>query len=90
MRKICFALFLVLTTPALAEEVDPARSDLLMQLIRDNGCKMTDVEADVILPKHGFDRRETRDIIRAWRKEGKLDMGGPLGLILSDDACENG
>jgi hypothetical protein len=90
MRKFCFALSLVLATPVFAQEVDPARSDLLMQLIRDNGCQMTDVEAGEILPEHGFDKSETRDIIRLWRKEGKLEMAGALALILSEEACTAG
>lgn len=90
MLRFLVALPLAFATPALAAEVDPARAELLMQLIRENGCQMTDREAGEILPEHGFEMDETRDIVRHWRKEGKLEMAGALALILSQEACQNG
>lgn len=91
MRKFLFSLPLLLCAPVFAgEEIDGDRSDLLLKLIRDNGCKMTNAEAGEILPGHGFTKDETRDIVRSWEDAGWLDAKGSLGLALTEAACADG
>lgn len=80
------ALSLSLTAlPALASGDASAK---LLQLIRDNGCQMTAVEAGEMLPKHGFTPDQTRDIIRIWDEKGWLDGHGFAGIKLSDAGCK--
>ncbi len=73
--------------PAFAADVDPARADLLLQLFRDNGCQMTDLEAGEILPDNGFSKKEFRDIIRAWDDKDMLAVKGALRMELTAAAC---
>lgn len=81
-----FAATTLLATPLMAHET--IRSDELLKLIRDNGCQMTTLEADAILPKHNFTMDETRDIVRAWAQDGLVDMNGFAGIKLSEKGCQ--
>ncbi len=83
----------VLTAAALSLTALPVlagnnASDKLLQLIRDNGCQMTAVEAGEMLPKHGFTPDQTRDIIREWDENGWLNSHGFAGIKLSDAGCK--
>ncbi len=87
MRPAFFALAIALPFGAFAADNRDERSDLLLQLIRDNGCKMTTAEADEMLPKHDFTKSETRDIIRAWGEQDMVEMKGMV-IQLSDKGCK--
>ena len=90
MRPALFALAFMLPFGALAQTAAASgeeRSDLLLQLIRDNGCKMTTAEADDMLPKHDLTKSETRDIIRSWGEQGMVEMKGMV-IQLSDKGCK--
>ncbi|WP_204113968.1 hypothetical protein [Shimia biformata] len=84
---LSIATTLSLTVPAWATDGD--RADVLLQLIRDNGCQMTSAEADQMLPEHGFDMSQTRDIVRGWAKDGMVDMNGFAGIKLSEKGCKS-
>ncbi len=71
--------------PAMASE---DASDTLLQLIRDNGCRMTAVEAVEILPRYGLMPAQTRDIIRDWDKKDWLADHSIAGIKLSKTGCK--
>ncbi len=83
-----FATVSILTLTALPVAAADAASDKLLQLIRDNGCQMTAVEAGETLPQHGFTPDQTRDIIREWDEKGWLDGHGFAGIKLSEAGCK--
>jgi len=88
MRLFSLALCLLFSSSALAQTQE--KSDLLLKLIRDNGCQMTNAEAGGVLPQQGFTKSETRDIVRVWEEKGMLDLKGFAGIKLSEDACSGG
>ncbi|PRY23730.1 hypothetical protein CLV78_104222 [Aliiruegeria haliotis] len=73
------ATFPRLPSVAMAEP----NANLLLQLIRENGCKMTMAEADVLLPRHGFSMSLTRDIVRDMAESGLVAADGFAGIELS-------
>ncbi|EBA15519.1 CTP synthetase [Roseobacter sp. SK209-2-6] len=85
MRLFSLALCLLFSSSALAQTQE--KSDLLLKLIRENGCQMTNAEAGGILPQNGFTKSETRDIIRAWEEKGMLDIRGFAGIKLTTATC---
>ncbi|SMP23879.1 hypothetical protein [Shimia sagamensis] len=84
-RISAVAAFFLSALPALASD---DASDTLLQLIRDNGCQMTAVEAVEILPRYGLMPAQTRDIIRDWDKKKWLADHSIAGVKLSKDGCK--
>jgi hypothetical protein len=80
-----FVTFPLSALPALAGE---DASETLLQLIRDNGCQMTAIEAVEILPKYGLMPDQTRDIIRDWDKKEWLADHSIAGVKLSKAGCK--
>ena len=85
LKFLPFLCFLT-TTPAFATE--KATPELLLKLIRENGCQMTLAEADKILPKHGFTQAQTREIVGVWDEKGMLASRGFAGIALNDKGCK--
>ncbi|KPA22228.1 hypothetical protein shim_16750 [Shimia sp. SK013] len=81
-----FAAATLIATPLIANQ--PERADLLMKLIRANGCQMTSVEADEILPQRGSPMDETRIVFLSWIPDGLVEMHEFEGIKLSDKGCQ--
>lgn len=86
-RSILLSLALLgMALPHTAKAENSERSDLLLMLIRENGCQMSNAEAQEILPEHAFTQDETRDIIRIWEENGLVEAKG-LSITLSQKGC---
>lgn len=86
MRLIPALALVLAASPALA--VDDERTNLLLKLIRDNGCQMSESDAADILPKHNFTRDESRQLAQALVAAGMADIGGEAGIKLTDKGCK--
>ena len=96
MRLALVLLALTATaSPALAEGegAPPAGTDwgtLLVKAIADNGCKMTEAEADKVLPGLGFSTNWTLQVVQGLVAEGRADLteinGDPV-VIVKTEAC---
>ncbi len=65
-----------------------ARTDLLIDLVEENGCSMTGEEANEILPEHDFTREETQQITAALFSEGLIRIDRDTDtLILTTEGC---
>ncbi len=60
----------------------------LLEIIRANGCQITQEEADRLLPPHGFTKDQTRKIGRKWKKKGMLSTKVWGALALKEEACK--
>ena len=87
MRSALAALLLsVVAAPALADT--PARADVagaavLVDAMRENGCAMTDAEAEAVLPGLGLGADEVQAAVTALYPAGLVDLsedGAALGL----------
>lgn len=91
MRKILVALSLLAASPAFALDiVDVERSNLLLQLIRDNGCSMTEELAETLLPENGFTKKEVGAILRAWETADWIAEMSDRGITLREESCTAG
>ncbi len=91
MRKILVALSLLAASPAFALDiVDVERSNLLLQLIRDNGCSMTEELAETLLPENGFTKKEVGAILRAWETADWIAGMSDRGITLREESCTAG
>lgn len=61
---------------ALGERVDPARGAAFVQLVRANGCTMTEAQAEASLPAQGFTPDEVQDIAGLLMVTGRAGMAG--------------
>lgn len=86
--KLKFLPFLGVLAAGPTVAAGTATPELLLQLIRENGCQMTFVEADQILPENGFEQAQVRDIVREWEGKGMLDARGFAGIALSEKGCK--
>jgi hypothetical protein len=64
----------VLAASIAQAQADPAED--LANLIRDNGCRMTEAEAGQMLPARGFDREQVSKIVEAWFASGYARRDG--------------
>ncbi|KPD13728.1 hypothetical protein [Phaeobacter sp. 11ANDIMAR09] len=91
MLKILVALSLLAASPAFALDiVDVERSNLLLQLIRDNGCSMTEELAETLLPENGFTKKEVGAILRAWETADWIAEMSDRGITLREKSCTAG
>jgi hypothetical protein len=82
MRVTWISALLIATTDA------EARTDLLVELIQENGCRMTGEEAAELLPEHDFTKEETRAITTELFYEGLIRIDRATDtLILTTESC---
>lgn len=75
------AAALVCAAPLAAQE---DREALFVRVIAENGCAMTTEQAAAIMPRHGFDMIESRQITKALVAQGRAFVtpgGGAIRLI---------
>ncbi len=74
------------STTAAATGGAGGRAGELAALIAANGCRMTEDEAEGILPPAGFDKDESRAIVDAWTADGAVSFDGDA-LVLGEALC---
>jgi len=59
-----------------------------LKLVQENGCKMSEDDAEAILPPHGISMEEAEDIFGSWLASGqaKFEFEGDV-LMLGDELC---
>ncbi|MEL6167976.1 MAG: hypothetical protein AAFR35_04750 [Pseudomonadota bacterium] len=88
MRSAPAYAALLAAGPVLAHEYDTPRMQLLIALIAENGCQMSDTEADETLPGYGFTRHETRQIIGDLLFDGRAFVDRASGTVrLTEEDC---
>ncbi len=72
----------------LAATAADSRTDLLVELVEENGCTMSGEEASAILPKHDFSKEETQEITAELFAEGLIRIDRQTDtLILTTEGC---
>ncbi len=79
-RLLVFAA--VLGACAAHAQTDPA--EYLANVIRDNGCRMTEAEAEEKLPTLGFNREQVSRIVARWLESGYARRDGDTLVLLSE------
>ena len=79
-------IFLLLSTVA-ANAVENSRVELLLQLVRENGCQMTDATAGQVLPANGFTREEVSEIEKILDARGLIDKTKMGIFALTSEGC---
>ncbi|MEO1308044.1 MAG: hypothetical protein AAFV38_08970 [Pseudomonadota bacterium] len=73
---------MALCTTATAHPLNDPRTELFVAVIVQAGCEMTDSVADVELPKYGFTKAETRDIVGDLLLAGQAVLDRTNGLLM--------
>lgn len=69
MKKILITLACFSASTVSAETNE--REELFLKLVVENGCTMTEDQADEILPKHDFTTNEVRPMVEALIESGR-------------------
>ena len=87
-RAAPFVLAALLAAPALAQVPADAgaRRALLIATVEAHGCRLTDAQADAVLPPLGFVKDDTRPIFQALISEGLAEADGDA-LVLKTENC---
>ncbi|MDJ0825940.1 MAG: hypothetical protein QNJ16_10600 [Rhodobacter sp.] len=86
IRAVLAVMFL--TGGAAAHDIDTPRMQLLIALIAQNGCAMTDRVADAELPQYGFTRHETRQIVADLMQDGRAQIEPSTATVrLNPEEC---
>ncbi|HHX88400.1 MAG TPA: hypothetical protein GX700_01300 [Paracoccus sp.] len=89
MRSVLAALLLSVAAPALADT--PVRAAVLVDAMRENGCAMTDAEAEAVLPGLGLGADEVQAAVSALYPAGLVDLSEDgAALVLSGGLCAAG
>lgn len=88
MRRVAALLVCLSAAGAAAHPFDDPRTELLVALIAQAGCAMDRETADRVLPRHGFDRAESRAIVDFLMAMGRARYDPSRdAVILAPEEC---
>ncbi|MCF6303831.1 MAG: hypothetical protein L3J33_00465 [Rhodobacteraceae bacterium] len=87
VKAFIAGLGIFLVQPAAAQDADPMQVSAFLDLIADNGCSMTEAEAEIIFPANGFDKSLTREIATALIDQGVVAFESEI-LRIIDGSCD--
>ncbi len=87
IKAFIAGLGIFLVQPAAAQNADPVQVSAFLDLIADNGCSMTEAEAEIIFPANGFDKSLTREIAIALIDQGVVAFESET-LRIIDGSCD--
>ena len=89
MRSVLAALLLSAAAPALADTAARAAvAVVLVDAMRENGCAMTDAEAEAVLPGLGLGADEVQAVVTALYPAGLVDLSEDgAALVLTGGLC---
>lgn len=88
MRLAAAALLLLSAGAATAQDAPAARIALFVDALRDNGCSMTEAEADAQLPALGLTVPEVVDAVTLLSLVDAAEFTGAGALVLAPDWCD--